>query len=279
MPNMGQLRSSAKGLGIPSSAIRGATSAEELQALIMDYMNGTTTKPTRKPTTKTRTATKTATKPVRRGRPPKAATTTAVKSKPAAKSTTTGKAKRSTADDSGRKLLGAVDFSETDGWKAREGSPPDLIVKALRRFKGNREKVFTHLLPNIWEFVGRKMQDGTKRSQSSAETMLKYRISRTAWDFAMKTGQHEKSSNRVEYGTGGTGSSKPRKAAGAARTTAKAKTGTTRAKTTARPQKAAQKPAEAPKRRGRPPGSKNKPKVAATTTAKKPVAKKKTARR
>jgi hypothetical protein len=208
MPTLGQLRQSAKGLGIPASDIRSATSADELQALIVQFMNGgsTKTKTTRKPAAPKRTATarKAATKSVRRGRPPKAATRTAVKSKPAAKSATTGKAKRSTADESGRMMLGDVDFNVTDGWNAREGSPPDLIVKALRRFKGNRSKVFTHLLPNIWDFVGRKMQDSTKRSQASAETMLQYRISRTAWDFAMKTGQHEKSTNRAEYGTQGT---------------------------------------------------------------------------
>jgi hypothetical protein len=283
MPTLGQLRQSAKGLGIPASDIRSATSADELQALIVQFMNGgsTKTKTTRKPATKTRTATKTATKtPARRGRPPKAASKTAVKSKPAAKSATTGKAKRSTADESGRMMLGDVDFNVTDGWNAREGSPPDLIVKALRRFKGNRSKVFTHLLPNIWDFVGRKMQDSTKRSQASAETMLQYRISRTAWDFAMKTGQHEKSTNRAEYGTQGT-YRKPG-ATGAARSTAKRSTTRKSTPQKAKPQKAAQKPAAAPKRRGRPPGSKNKPKVATTTarrTASKPVKKKTTARR
>ena len=53
--------------------------------------------------------------------------------------------------------------------------------------------------------------------------MLAYRIARTAWDFALKTGQHEKAENRVEYGTGGTGAGvwKPAKKA-----TAKARTAT-----------------------------------------------------
>jgi hypothetical protein len=278
MPTLGQLRQSAKGLGIPASDIRSATSADELQALIVQFMNGgsTKTKTTRKPATKTRTATKT---PARRGRPPKAATKTAVKSKPAAKSATTGKAKRSTADESGREMLKDVDFNVTDGWNARVGSPPDLIVKSLRKYRGNRAKVFTALLPKIWDFVGRKMQDGSKRTQASAETMLQYRISRTAWDFAMKTGQHEKSTNRAEYGTQGT-YRKPG-ATGAARTTAKRSTTRKTTPQKAKPQKAAQKPAAAPKRRGRPPGSKNKPKAATTTarsTTRKPVKKKTTAR-
>jgi hypothetical protein len=263
MPNLGQLRQSAKALGIPASDIRSATSADELQAMIMEHMNGgsTKTKTTRKPAAKTRTATKT---PARRGRPAKAATKSAVKSKPAAQSAKTGKAKRSTADDAGRMMLGSVDFSETDGWNAREGSPPDLIVKSLRKYRGNRTKVFTALLPKIWDFVGRKMQDGSKRTQASAESMLQYRISRTAWDFAMKTGQHEKSTNRAEYGTAGTG---------AAKSTAKRSTTRKATPQKAKPQRAAQKPAAAQKRRGRPPGSKNK------TTSTKPVAKKKTTAR
>ncbi len=268
MPTLGQLRQSAKGLGIPASDIRSATSADELQAMIVKFMNGgsTTKTSTRKPATKTRTATKTTAR--------KAAPKSAVKSKPAArKSATTGKAKRSTADDAGRMMLGSVDFSETDGWNAREGSPPDLIVKALRRFKGNRSKVFTHLLPNIWDFVGKRMQDGTKRSQASAETMLQYRISRTAWDFAMKTGQHEKSTNRAEYGTQGT-YRKPG-ATRAAKSTTKAKTTTTKAKTTARPQRAAQKrTAAAPKKVTRSTRT-----TAKAKTTRKPVAKKKTTAR
>jgi uncharacterized low-complexity protein len=35
--------------------------------------------------------------------------------------------------------------------------------------------------------------------------MLRYRISRTLFDFAVQTGQHEVAKNRVQYGTGGTG--------------------------------------------------------------------------
>ena len=269
MPTLGQLRQSAKGLGISTADIRSATSADQLQAMIVKHMNGGSTKTTtRKASTKTTTA--------RRGRPPKATATktTAVKSKPAAKSTQ-GKAKRSTADtngDSGRHMLEDVDYTATDGWNAREGSAPDLIVKALRKFRGNREKVFDSLLPKITPlFVGPRMKDGTKRTKASAETMLRYRISRTAWDFAMKTGQHEKSTNRAEYGTQGT-----YKKPGASRTAAKRTTApkTTTAKRTT--QKAAQKPAA---RRAAPKATATKAKTTTAPRKKTAVAKKKTTAR
>jgi hypothetical protein len=264
MPTIGQLRKSAEGLGIPRSLLRGATSAD-LQEMI-DKMsgNGASTKPARKPATKAA--------PARRGRPKSTTKPTPVKSKPAAPKSTTGKAKRSTAvtddGDAGRRMLSGVDYTETDGWNAREGSPPDLIVKSLRKFKGNRTKVFEALKANVWDYVGRKMADGSKRSLASAHTMLKYRISRTAWDFAMRTGQHEKSENRAEYGSG-TGR-KPAKKATATRTAAK----TTR-KPVGRPRTAAKRTTK--------PATTRKPvraqKAAQRTTAKRPVAKKKTTRR
>jgi|SRR5580765_1121689 len=280
MATLGVLRKTAKDLGIAPGDIRSATSAAELQVLIVEALNGGTTskakpKPAaRKTSTRTaarKTATATRSGTAKRGRP---AGTASAKSKPAAKSTT-GKAKRSTSNangNGGRNMLSGVNYSETDGWNAREGSAPDLIVSALRRFKGNREKVFNHLLPNIWDFVGRKMADGSKRTKESAETMLRYRISRTAWDFAMKTGQHEKSENRAEYGTQGT-YKKPgaTKATGTRRTAAKAQTARKPARAAAKPQRAAQKRTAAPKR--------TRTVAKAKTTTKKPVAKKKTTAR
>jgi hypothetical protein len=201
MPTLAQLRGMAKLAGVPASTIRSATSAEELQTLITETMNGGA--PAAKPK---RTATKktAARKPVRK---PAAKTpvkkSPASKSKPAAKSQV-GKAKRTTAvngDDPGRHLLGAIDYSQTEGWNPRPGTPPDLIIKALRKYRGNREKVFQALLPTIKrdKLVKPKMNDGTLRTKDSSAQMLRYRISRTAWDFAMKTGQHEKSENRAEY--------------------------------------------------------------------------------
>ena len=259
---LGQLRLSAKALGIPAPAIRGLGS-EELSALIAEKLNGggSTTKA---PARKTRTAPARKTTVARK-------TAASAKSKPAAKSTT-GKAKRSTSgtgNGSGRHLLVDVDYNQTENWNAREGSAPDLIVKALRRFKGNRAKVFDALVPKIGTFVNPKDSQGRKRSKENAEEMLRYRISRTAWDFAMKTGQHEKSTDRVEYGSNA--ASKParrqtnpsaRKATGSPRTATKTRTAPRATRKTATRQKAAQRPA-----------------ARKTATKKSPVAKKKTTAR
>jgi hypothetical protein len=260
---LGQLRQSAKALGISAPAIRGLGS-EELSALIAEHLNGGGTKaPARK--TRTAPARKTATKTAAR-KPAARKPAASAKSKPAAKSTT-GKAKRSTSgtgngNGSGRHLLVDVDYNQTDGWNAREGSAPDLIVKSLRRFKGNRAKVFDALVPKIGTFVNPKDSQGRKRSKDNAEEMLRYRISRTAWDFAMKTGQHEKSTDRIEYGSNA-GTKKPaRKATGGSRTAAKAKATPRATRKPATRQTAARKPA------------------ARKTVAKKsPVAKKKTTAR
>jgi hypothetical protein len=252
MATIGQLRKKAREIGVDGTAIRKAKTADELQALIMDaVMNGTsggsttqvsqTTRPARKQKTAAR-------KPVRRS-----SAKSAVKSKPAAQSATTGKAKRTTSDDEdrGRNELVGIDFKKTAGWNAREGSAPDVIIQALRHFKGDRAQVFAELKKDIWDYVGKKMRDGSKRTMASAEEMLRYRISRTAWDFAMKTGQHQASTNRKEYEfTNGKTASKPTKAAAKPQ---KARRGPGRPKGSRNIPKATTAATEAPKRRGRPP--------------------------
>jgi hypothetical protein len=202
------LRDSAKKLGVPSKEIRSAD-RQELERLVADAKaNG---KPSKKAARK---AVKKATvaKPTRK---------TAQKSAPA-KSAKKGTAKRQTAQKAskpkasgyqakgGRNMLDGVNFSDTDGWNPRPGSAPDRIVKCLRKFKGNRDKVFDALVGDIGDFVPAKRKDGSKWDKGDHGTntrkgMLRYRISRTAWQFAVQTGQHESSTNRVEYGTGGTG--------------------------------------------------------------------------
>lgn len=198
------LRQQAKKLGMASKALRTA-GREDLENYIAENSdNGGTTKGK----AKAKTAVKKAV----------AAKKSAKKSAPAKKSRTSGKAKRQTAQKAstssyeakgGRNTLDGVNFSETDGWNPRPGSAPDVIVKALRKFKGNRTKVYEHLLPNIGDFVKAKKSDGSAWEKGdgpgSRKGMLKYRIARTAWQFAIQTGQHEKSDNRVTYGTGGTG--------------------------------------------------------------------------
>lgn len=274
MPKLADLRKKAKSLGIPAAEIRSASTVSELQELIDSY-----SKPKARKKSGGRPAKKSTIKPTgrKRGRP-KGSTT---RSKPARKSKpaparSRGKAKRQTTARSaspsayvpkgGRNLLDRVDYSKTDGWNPRDGSAPDRIVKALRKFKGNREKVFDLLVKDLWDFVGRKKANGTKRTKAEAEDYLHYRIARTDWDFAVRTGQHDIAENRVEYGTGGTGEGTFRK------------TGRKRG----RPRKAE----EAPKRRGRPPKAESARKPAAKRgrpagrkTARKPAARRTRARR
>jgi hypothetical protein len=192
-------------MGIPAAVILKATTASALEKVIADSSNssklrkkGAVKKVGRKAVAKKKTTT---TRTSAKASPRKASAP--------AKSRTSGKAKRPSNSTStakgGRNTLDSVDFSQTEGWNPRDGSAPDRIIKALKRFRGNRTKVFDHLRPDIADFVSAKKANGEKHTKASREAMLRYRISRTAWDFAMRTGQHEASSNRVEYGTGGTG--------------------------------------------------------------------------
>lgn len=213
MTTLAQLRKQAKIAGIPATDIRGAETAQELQTVI-DNFNGssvksTSTRAVKKAVAKKKsgrtTKTKAASKKSSAVKTKPAAKKSAAKRSPARKTATrkTSTAKRNS--DSGRNLLDGVDFKFTDGWNARDGSAPDRIIKALAKKNGNRDKVFDLLAPDVWDFVGKKMANGTKRSKSDALAMLAYRIARTAWDFAMRTGQHDKAENRAEYGQGGTG--------------------------------------------------------------------------
>jgi hypothetical protein len=112
---------------------------------------------------------------------------------------------RTMQGNGGRHLIEGVNFRQTDGWNPRPGSAPDRIINELRKAKGNRETVFNVLKPEASKFVARVKTNGEKRSKAEMHEMLRYRISRTLWDFAMRTGQHEASDKRAEYGTAGTG--------------------------------------------------------------------------
>jgi hypothetical protein len=222
------LRRKAKSAGVPASEIRKATTAADLESLI-SAANGKPRKASAKKAVK---------KAVKRMAVKKSATKA-----PAAKSTK-GKAKRLSSTPkkngaSGRNLIDSVDYDKTNGWNPRVGSPPDRIMKALKKARGNREKAFQSLKADVWDFVGKVKRNGERRTKSEAEAMLKYRISRTLFDFTVQTKQHKKATNRIEYGTGPHAKQAPPKRGRPARKPAKAAV-------------------EAPKRRGRPPGSKNK---------------------
>jgi hypothetical protein len=222
-----QLQLKAKAAGVSASAIRGASSVAELKALIATA-NGTPRKSTARKAVK-----KAVVKKSRSARKSPAAKSTRGKAK---RTSTTSKVTARRNGASGRNLIDSVDYNKTKGWNPRTGSPPDKIMKALKKFKGNRDKAFESLLPDVWFFVGKTKRNGEKRTKQEAADMLRYRISRTLFDFVNQTKQHKTATNRIEYGTGP--NAKPK-----------------RGRPARKPAKAT---ATAPKRRGRPPGSKNK---------------------
>jgi hypothetical protein len=211
MATLAELRKRAKHLGIAPSVIRGADSVKELEGIIADFNSEDAPAKPRKKSAVKKAVKKSAAKKLAAKKSAKKSASS--KSAPAKSTKKSGTAKRPTAAKSskgtdgptGRHLLNGVNFSDDEGWNARPGSPPDRIVKALKKFRGNREKVFDALVGDVWDFVGKKKRDGSKRTKSDAEAMLRYRISRTAWEFAVRTGQHDAAQDRVEYGTGGTG--------------------------------------------------------------------------
>jgi hypothetical protein len=242
MATIAALRTEAKKAGVAPSAIRAAENVKELEALIKRHGGGTKT------STNGRTAVKKSTTVRKSKSVTKATPTKRTGRKPApAKGRNSSPAKRQAAatprkaatkakasgyePKGGRNVLDGVNYSLTDGWNARPDSAPDTIIKVLKKFRGDREKAFDFLVQDIGDFVKPRKRDKTKWAKGEREQMLRYRIARTAWDFALKTGQHEKAENRVQYGTGGTGRGiwKPaKKAAPAKARTTKAATKTTR---------------------------------------------------
>jgi hypothetical protein len=119
------------------------------------------------------------------------------------KKATPTRSSRNSNGNAGRATIGKVDYTvEDDAWKPREGSPVETIWKALKRSRDNVERAFEILLPSINELVHKHKNDGTLRSKAEREATLKYRINRTRFEYAVRTGQHKSSTNRVEYGTG-----------------------------------------------------------------------------
>lgn len=203
-----------------------------------------------KPKHKTATAKKTATKKAttKKSAAPKAA----AKKAPAAKSAKAGKAKRPSpkAENTGvgrLSLDGKIDWAaESEEWNPRAGGPVERLFKALKKARGDVDKAADALASDVWDFVGKIKRNGEKRTKAEANAMLRYRLNRTKWEFATRTGQHNPATDRVEYGTGDYASTRRK---GAAK-----KSNKTAAK------KPERKPAAA-KKRGRPVGSKSKPKA------------------
>lgn len=89
-----------------------------------------------------------------------------------------------------------IDRSKID-WKAesnvgKTGKRAD-VMSALRKRKGNYDKVFEDLQPNAKRYYPGK-------TKHEAERTLRWLINRVAFDFVMATGQHTPG-QRAEYGT------------------------------------------------------------------------------
>lgn len=108
--------------------------------------------------------------------------------------------------DAGKYFIQKLKFTGYDKevWNPRPDSITGIVFASAKKHKGDREAVYAELKTG-WNKAPlnlHKKRDGERRTKDEALKYLGYAISRTLWDFAIKTGQHEKSDNRIEYGTG-----------------------------------------------------------------------------
>lgn len=248
--NIVKLKRQAVEAGMDRADAKSAT-REALEKYLKRNSNSTKKKPAAKKATAVAKKKVTAKKKDATSAPADKKSTTASKSGK-------GKAKRpntaSSNGDVGRALINVrgLDFKnyDTNAWKPRANSAVSVLFRALRKNKGNVDKAFEELKADVWDFVGKKMRDGTKRplkgGPQSGYGMLKYRLNRTLFEFATRTGQHSIATNRVKYGEG-------QYAKATKKTARKAQAATKKSETT-------KKAPTATKKRGRPKGSKNKKK-------------------
>lgn len=226
--NVLKLKKQAVSLGMDKDEARSANR----KALESFIANAGSTKSSKKGATKkaAKKTAKVAAKKTAKVNSPKAAktkTAPAKASKPKSKTNT----KRTSSNSDGRHMIGSLDFSKTDGWNPRDGSPVALIFKTLKKCKGNVEKATDILMPEVSSLLTSvKGPDGKKLGKELLRNRLKYRVNRTKWEFATRTGQHTQSENRVEYGTGEYATS--RKPARKASTTKQTRKPATKGKTT-----------------------------------------------
>jgi hypothetical protein len=200
--NILKLKKRALAAGMPKSDAMKADRAE-LEAFLTG--DGETEKPRKKAVAKKKG--KSSTKKVSSVKKSSTKKSAGSKKAPATKSVkSTGKAKRPSSNATGGRAnidKSSIDWSaESDEWNPREGGPVSKLFKALKSSKGNIDKAFDKLADDMYEFVGKKKRDGSKRTKAEAEAMLRYRLNRTLYEFAKRTGQHESATDHVEYGTG-----------------------------------------------------------------------------
>lgn len=198
MANVLKLKKQAAELGMDKNKARGA-SRKELEDFIANAKKGGGKVAKKKAAGKKAPAKR---KPAERKqtRKPQAKKTTTRKptSKPKASSR-----KQAQSNGDGRHIIGKLNFSKTEGWNPRDGSPVALIFKTLKRNKGDVDKTTDQLMPQVSSLLTTvKDGNGKRLSKDALRNRLKYRVNRTKWEFATRTGQHAQSENRVEYGTG-----------------------------------------------------------------------------
>lgn len=273
------LRKQAKAAGVPVSEVRTMTAAELRDAISAggssksrkaNPAKGRKTRPTAKarPAAKRGRPAKTE-KRRGPGRPkgstnkPTAAKTTAKRGRGRpAKAATATRARAASNGDAGRNFLTGINWGDHEAWNPRKNSPPDQIIRLVRKHKGNRSKVVADLMPRIRDFV--TLPKGVNAKSDAARDRLAYRVSRVMWEFALKTGQHEKATNRAAPGQGeryaGNGRGSKRRAQKAA-TTAKRRGRPVGSKNRTSSQRGSQTRAAGKRGPGRPKGSKNRPKA------------------
>jgi len=201
--NVLKMKKRAVELGMSKADAKKA-SRKELEAFLRDAENGGGSKSAGKSVVKKAVAKKKGTAAK------KSARKQTERKQTARKASGTSRPKAAKASSNGNGDLGRAGIAvseldwnaESDDWNPRAGGPVERLFKALKKARGNVDKAFDALSGDVWDFVGRKKRDGSKRSKPEAENMLRYRLNRTLWEFATRTGQHERAENRVEYGHG-----------------------------------------------------------------------------
>lgn len=196
--NIAKLKRKAVSLGMSVAKARTAKRAD-LEAYVSEHTEAPAPVKKKSAVAKKKTAktpAKTEAAPKKRGRPP--GSTNKPKATPA-KAKQNGKVD----DEAGRATISKLDYSvEHEGWNPRSGSPVERMWKSLKKHKDNVDKAYAELLPHVREIVGSKKRNGEKRTKAELEAMLRYRLNRTRFEFAVRTEQHGVATNRVTYGTG-----------------------------------------------------------------------------
>lgn len=121
------------------------------------------------------------------------------KAKPVSKRKSAGKSKVTKASqngDAGRNLIDHDSIDWSAEWAGGLRGNRAKIMKALRKFRGDYDKVFNSLKDTAQKMYAKSQKTGKRYSKSEALAMLRWHIGRTAFDFVTGTEQHTKATNR-----------------------------------------------------------------------------------